>query len=432
MSSHKSKNKNGEKKKEKKIINSSSGGDDDEEKEQEDFCDNNNDDNEEEYVNKNNNNNKFRMKKTTDIEKGLKIEEEEDDIYLYKIGSIRKKRTFNILFLLGVGMSLIYSSLIVAYLENNPILKPFYSNEIIVIMSLGLIIASIYGIFHQLKIYTYLLTTTQYIDQSICTLYNIVAMSNQNNNINKQTMPYPIGSENINMTFPDSVEQMTVVMLMTMWSFHWQMSLISMMAHNKLSQTQQAMKRHEATKIIGAIEDYPVSLWITYKWKNKGKDLETIALSFAERIVPSYMFCKNFGNMSDMQTSIEQNVLDIRKKMDKTETSIKTMFISTNNTSFKIFGILFYLSAPFILLPEHGHSTILWYLIIVLFSGYFFALRWFNGDVLNDITETYSNDVLSKIQTTQKNADSMFYEAFGHKPKKIDFTDLHTKFVIRK
>ena len=422
MSSHKSKNKNGEKKKEKKIINSNSG-DDEEEKEQEDFGDNNNDDNEEEYVN-------FRMKKTTDIEKGLRLIEETDDIYLYKIGSLRRKRTFNNLFLLGVGMSLIYSSLIVAFLENNPILKPFYSNEIIVIMSLGLIIASIYGIFHQLKIYTYLLTTTQYIDQSIRCLYNIVAMSNQNN-INKQTMPYPIGSESISMTFPDSVEQMTVVMLMTMWSFHWQMSLISIMAHNELTRTQQAIKKHEASAIIEAIKVYPVSVWISYDWKTQGNNLEKIASCFADRILPSYHFCKNFGNMSDMQTSIEQNVNDIHKKMDKTETSIKTMFISTNNTSFKIFGILFYLSAPFILLPEHGHSTILWYLIIVLFSGYFFALRWFIGDVLNDITETYSNDVLSKIQTTQKDADSLFLKAFGRKPKNINFTDLHTKFVTR-
>ena len=111
--------------------------------------------------NNNNNNSYFietnRGGKGIDVEKGFRSAENDNNGgYLYKLGSVRKKKTFNYLFLTCVGASLVNCSFIVAFLENNKILKPFYSNEIIVIMTLGLIIASIYGIFHQLKIYTVL------------------------------------------------------------------------------------------------------------------------------------------------------------------------------------------------------------------------------------------------------------------------------------
>ncbi len=371
--------------------------------------------------------------KNLDIEKGFRQpqqqqSESENDRYLYTIGTVRRKATFNKFFLLAVGLSFIYSALIVIYLENNKYLKPFYSNEIIVIMSLGLIIASIYGIFHQLKIYTYILTSIQYMDFVVCHIYSIISPHKTNANEMK-LLTYPASQDK--MSFADSIEQMTALVIMTMWSFHWQMSLISIITNNDLSFTERAIKQHEAMVIMNAIKRFPVSVWIYNDWASKYKNLETHTSCFVARINSSFAFCSSFDCFIDFDSNMDGKVTDIMKQINKTEISIKSMFISTNNTPFKIFGVLFYLAAPFILLPEHGHSTILWYVIIVLFSGYFFSLRWFIGDVLNDITETYSNDILTKIQSTQAHADALFLKTFGHDPKIMKFSDLHKSFVDR-
>ena len=297
-------------------------------------------------------------------------------------------------------------------------------------MTLGLIIASIYGIFHQLKIYTYLLTTIENMDDFVCYMYSIISTPRLSDS--ESTVPFNTPNGSFTMTFSDSVEQLNAVLIMMMWSFHWQMSLISIMTNNDLTGNERAIKMHEATALFNAVKNYPVSMWISSEWNSIHHDLEKHTKCFVDRIVPLFVFCCNYDRFLKIEHLISGKVNDLKKQINKTNVSIKTMFISTNSTVFKLSGILFYLSAPFILLPEHGHSTIIWYLIIVLFSGYFFSLRWFIGDVLNDVTETYSNDILSKIFNAQRMSDELFYDKFRHYPRATKFSELHLSFLTSK
>jgi hypothetical protein len=127
--------------------------------------------------------------------------------------------------------------------------------------------------------------------------------------------------------------------------------------------------------------------------------------------VKLYQYASGDEQTSPLGSSFEMS----KRDMCDTEVKIAHVIMVSNERWFKFLGVLFYLVAPFIMLPRYGDSTVIEYPMVFALSGYFFALRWFIGDVLNDISDEYAQKLVHVIKNYQSQFDLRLRAIFNKK-----------------